>query len=173
LPWRVSTSCDVAPGKEVDLRKVCTDVAAHLAPLVVKEQRQIEVIGSSSPVIMLGNGAALEQAIRNLVENAIRYSAPGTTVTIEIRADGLVHIIDRGKWISRGIREKVFQRFKRADQTGGGAGLGLAIVKRTVEAHDGTVSIDDNPEGGTIFTLRFPAERVVSDPPLRLVHDAS
>lgn len=162
----------VTPGNEIDLRTVCTNVATHLAPLVVKEQRLIEVTGSQNPVVVRGNGDALEQAVRNLVENAVRYSDPGTTVTIEIRADATVRIIDRGKGISRNIREKVFQRFERADQKGGGAGLGLAIVKRTMEAHEGTITIDDNPAGGAIFTIRFPADRRVPTPPLRLLHEA-
>jgi signal transduction histidine kinase len=157
---------DIIFGDEADLRGVCVLVAELLAPLAIKENRSIEIIGADAPVMIRGNADALEQAVRNLVENAIRYSPPQTTVTIDVGEEGIVWVIDRGEGIPPEARDRVFERFQRADRRGGGAGLGLAIVRRTAEAHHGSIDVDDAPGGGAIFTLRLPIERlVVSAPP--------
>jgi signal transduction histidine kinase len=153
---------EVGPEERADIRKICGRVAEHLAPLAVKVDRSIEITGCPEPVLLHANEDALEQAARNLVENAIRYSDPGTTVSIDIDAKGSVRVLNRGKGVPRHVRETVFQRFHRADQGGDGSGLGLAIVKRTVEAHQGNIEIDDNPDGGAIFTMRFPADRLIT-----------
>jgi signal transduction histidine kinase len=152
---------EVQPGDRADVRRICTRVAEHLAPLAVKEDRSIEVTGDPGAIMLRANGDALEQAVRDLVENAIRYSDPGTTVSIDVATDGTVRIKDRGKGIPRHIRDSIFQRFHHADQ-GRGGGLGLAIVKRTVEAHQGSIEIDDNDGGDAVFTMRFPPDRVLS-----------
>lgn len=151
---------DIGPGDEADLRLVCTRVAELMAPLAIKEKRSIEIVGADTPVMVRGNADALEQAVRNLVENAIRYSPPQTTVTIDVGTDGTVRVIDHGEGIPPDARERVFERFQRADQRGGGAGLGLSIVQRTVEAHHGSIDIGEAPGGGTIFTMRLPAGRI-------------
>ncbi|MEE8394270.1 MAG: ATP-binding protein [Rhodospirillales bacterium] len=140
---------------EADLLKVCTNVATHLAPLAVKERRSIEVVGAENPVIVWGNSDALEQAVSNLVENAIKYSARQTTITIRVGDDASISVIDKGRGVSPEIREEIFKRFLRSDQRTGGAGLGLFIVQRTVEAHGGSIEIDDAPGGGAVFTIRL------------------
>ncbi len=165
-------SLAIEPGDEADLHKICTDVAAYLAPLAIQEDRSIEVTGCDGPVRVKGNADALEQAVRNLVENAIRYSARRTVVTIEVSEDATVRVIDRGRGVPASIRSKVFTRFMRADRRTGGAGLGLSIVQRTVEAHDGTIEVGDNPEGGAVFTLRLPLERILSQPRESVRQDA-
>jgi signal transduction histidine kinase len=141
---------------EADLHAVCTSVPVRLAPLAVREERSIEVTGSEGPVLVRGDPGALEQAVRNLVENAIRYSARRTTVTIEIGADASIRVIDHGRGIPAELRNTVFERFQRADRRAGGAGLGLSIVRRTVEGHDGSIEVGEAPGGGTVFTMRLP-----------------
>ena len=70
--------------------------------------------------------------------------------------NGTVSVIDSGQGISEAEREVIFQRFWRRDRRqAGGAGLGLSIVKRVVEAHGGTIAIDDRSGGGTRFSLSF------------------
>ena len=156
---------DIGPGDEADLRSVCMRVAELLAPLAIKGKRSIEIVGAELPVKVRGNADALEQAVRNLVENAIRYSPPRTTVTIDVGNDGTVRVIDHGKGIPPDDRDRIFERFQRADQRGGGGGLGLSIVRRTVEAHHGSIDVGEAPGGGTIFTLRLPAVRVEAPGP--------
>ncbi len=144
------------PADRADLRTVCTNVAAHLAPIAIREKKSIEVVGVNHSVVVHGNSDALEQAVRNLVENAIRYSARKTTVTIKVSDEPAVHVLDRGCGIPADKRQIVFRRFQRSDRRGGGAGLGLAIVQRTAEIHGATVEVDDRPGGGAVFSFRFP-----------------
>ena len=81
----------------------------------------------------------------------------GTTVTIRVLPSAQLQVEDKGPGIPPDWRERVFQRFWRAERRKSGSGLGLAIVKRTMEAHGGTVVIDDNQGGGALFRLTFPA----------------
>jgi PAS domain S-box-containing protein len=143
---------------DVDLGEVCRNVATLIAPLAIKEHRSIEVTGGKVPVLIRGNAASLEQAVRNLVENAIRYSARGTVISLKVSDKKVpsIKVIDRGRGVAIEQREKIFQRFKRSDRRGGGAGLGLSIVRRTVNNHNGVIEIEDTPGGGATFVLLFP-----------------
>ena len=147
---------EVGPGDTADLAEVSSSMAAYLAPLVIREGRSIEVVGAENPVIINGNAFALEQALRNLVENAIKYSARGSTITIEVSQTPSIRVIDRGRGVPFDEREMIFERFHRADRRSGGSGLGLSIVRRVAEAHGGKVSIEDAPGGGSVFVLNFP-----------------
>src|SRR5947199_10645547 len=76
----------------------------------------------------------LARAIRNLVENAINYSPPGTTVEIVVETSGMVRVLDEGPGIKEDERELIFQRFWRRDRRRtGSAGLGLSIVQRIAD----------------------------------------
>lgn len=147
---------EVQPGEEADLSAVCSSMAAFLAPLVIKEGRSIEVVGADQPVLINGNAFALEQAVRNLVENAIKYSARGSTITIEVSKTPSIRVIDRGRGVPLKDRELIFERFHRADRRSSGSGLGLPIVRRVAQAHGGKVAIEDAPGGGAVFILNFP-----------------
>lgn len=154
---RIETFTPADALNDVDLRAICRNVATLIAPLAIKEHRSIEVTGGTDPVHVKGNSGTLEQAVRNLVENAIRYSARGTIITLDVDdKDGpTIKVIDRGRGIALEQREKIFARFKRSDRRGGGAGLGLSIVKRAVEGHNANIEIEDTPEGGATFVIRF------------------
>jgi len=149
-------SIEVHSGDTVDLAHISSSIAAYLAPLVIREGRSIEVVGADNPVMINGNTFALEQALRNLVENAIKYSARGSTITLDVTDEPSIRVIDRGRGIPLHERELIFERFRRADRRSGGSGLGLSIVRRVVDAHGGEISIEDAPGGGAVFTLRFP-----------------
>jgi signal transduction histidine kinase len=146
---------EIQPGEQVDLVKLSSSVAAYLAPLIIREGRSIEVIGAQNPVFVNGHAFGLEQALRNLLENAMKYSARGSTITIEVDESPALHIIDRGRGIPMADRERIFERFHRADRRTGGSGLGLYIVRRVAEAHNAKVSIEDAPGGGSVFVLQF------------------
>lgn len=90
-----------------------------------------------------------------MVENAIKYSARGATITLEISPDHSVRVIDHGKGVPADQREDIFKRFSRIDRRGGGSGLGLSIVQRIVKAHGGSINLSDTPGGGATFTLQF------------------
>jgi len=108
------------------------------------------------------NGPLLEQAVINLVDNAIKYSEPGKTVWLSASRDGggLIRVRDEGCGIAAEHLPRLFERFYRVDKARsrqqGGTGLGLAIVKHIVQAHGGTVAVESTPGVGTTFTLRLP-----------------
>ena len=97
------------------------------------------------------------QAVRNLVENAIKHSPPGTIVDIRVTPTGAALVRDRGPGIPEAERAHVFKRFWRKDRNAeDGAGLGLAIAAKIVEAHGGQLSAASAPGGGAIFRFTLP-----------------
>ncbi len=148
-----ATSADFR--EPVDLRNVCNDVAAMLGPLAVTHGKDIAVTGPPVPVIVRGNAGMLCQAVRNLAENALRHTPPGTTVEIRVDEPGGVSVLDEGPGIRPSERELIFQRFWRRERSGSGAGLGLSIVARIAEMHAGSVGMENRPGGGAVFSLSF------------------
>jgi two-component system sensor histidine kinase KdpD len=105
----------------------------------------------------------LEAAVRNLVENAHKYSPADAPidVTAWVEAPWLrLDVADRGIGLREGEKERVFEKFYRgeAGRAQPGAGLGLAICKGVVEAHRGSIEASNRPEGGAVFTIRLPIE---------------
>jgi signal transduction histidine kinase len=141
----------IGPAETADLRQVCTDVVALLAPFALSRGKDIALTGSQAPVRVMGNAAMLMQAFRNLAENALSHTPPGTTVEIDVAGNGVVRVLDEGPGIPESERSLIFQRFWRHRTEG--AGLGLAIVWRIVEAHGGTIEVADRTPHGTIFSI--------------------
>jgi Signal transduction histidine kinase len=142
----------------VDLNKVASSVVATMAPWAIAQHRTIAFVGSDEPVNVNGNVHALEDALRNLVENAVLHTPYGAEVTVTVDCDGRIEVSDHGSGVPRKDRENIFKRFWRGPgERNEGAGLGLAIVSETMRAHRGGVSIADNPGGGATFTLSFPS----------------
>ena len=151
-----SDTLTIKPGEVTDLWSVSAEVASFMAPVALAQAKSIAVTGASPPVWVEGNGSALFQAVRNLVENAITHTDPETTVDIKICAEGSVVVTDRGPGVPVEQRELIFQRFWRGDRRRpGSAGLGLSIVARIAKAHGGTITVTDAPERGASFTLRL------------------
>jgi signal transduction histidine kinase len=146
----------IQPGDVADIRAVCFDVVAFMAPVTVAQGRNIAISGASEPVWVEGNAGALFQAARNLVENAIAHTPPGTTVEIAANSDGSIVVSDAGPGIPAEHRELIFQRFWRGDRRRtGSAGLGLSIVARIVSAHGGTIAVRNGPTRGAIFAVQL------------------
>jgi len=104
-----------------------------------------------------GNADTIGRAVRNLVENALTHTPPGTTVEIVVDSAGALRVSDRGPGVPAIDREQIFRRFWRRDrQRSGSAGLGLSIVARIARMHNATVSVTDCPGGGATFLLGFP-----------------
>jgi len=103
-----------------------------------------------------GSPERLERAVWNLLENAGKWTAPGSTVEVSL-IDGEVRVRDHGPGIAAEDREHVFDRFYRATSARAlpGSGLGLAIVRDVAEAHGGSVSAEDAPGGGALLRLRL------------------
>ncbi len=109
------------------------------------------------------NAPLLEQAVVNLLDNAIKYSGPESRIELEARdtvSEILISVRDRGIGIESAHLPHLFERFYRVDKARsrklGGTGLGLAIVKHIVQAHKGTVSVESTPGQGSTFFIHLP-----------------
>ena len=141
---------------KADLQAVCADAVAFMAPLAVDSDKTIALTGIEAPVWVRGHAEALFRAVRNLVENAIRHTPAGGTIEVDVAEDGTVRVLDEGPGVPLDERETIFKRFWRRDRARPESrGLGLAIVTRVAAAHGGTISVDDRPGGGAVFTLRL------------------
>jgi signal transduction histidine kinase len=149
-------SFTVDPNDVADLQNVAAEIVGYIAPVALAQDKDIALTGAPGPVRVKGNAEALFQAIRNVVENAVKHTAPGTTVEVEVGTDGSVKVLDRGPGIAENERELIFRRFWRGDRRHvGSAGLGLSIVARIVEAHAGKVTVGNREGGGAVFSLSF------------------
>lgn len=145
-------------GDRADLCAIARDVAAYLGPVAIRSGRTLEVEAPEHEVLVRGQEEALFHAVRNLADNALRHTPPGTAVTVSVSdAPPQLSVRDWGPGVPPEKREAVFRRFWRADRRANGTGLGLSIVQRTAEAHGGTVGYEDAGGGGAVFRLVFPA----------------
>jgi two-component system phosphate regulon sensor histidine kinase PhoR len=132
------------------------------------EKHIVVLIACDEDLIAPINTPLLEQAVINLLTNAIAYSPEGSTVTLRccssksMSGEEFVHIsvADNGPGIAREHLSRLFERFYRCDKARGrnhgGTGLGLAIVKHIAQAHNGTVEVESVPGKGSIFTINLP-----------------
>lgn len=136
------------------------EVLEDLEPLAA--EKNVELIGKCKPVTMTGSDILIYRLVYNLVENAIKYNHPEGKVTVtacQKEKRVILSVADTGSGIPGELRERVFEPFFRVDKSRsrelGGVGLGLALVHEIVKAHDGSISIKDNPSGGTVFEVVF------------------
>lgn len=127
------------------------------------------VAGGVKGMVVYGDKALLTTAIRNVLDNAVRYSRPRGRVSVGVsQHDGLVSIaiVDQGEGIAPDVRERVFERFYRGDKARsretGGSGLGLSIVKHVIADHGGRVNLWSEPGKGSTFTVLLPEAHVPS-----------
>jgi two-component system phosphate regulon sensor histidine kinase PhoR len=126
--------------------------------------RNIEIRAEAGePVECNLNARLLEQAIVNLIDNAIKYSEPGSPVDVTLRVAGseaVISVEDRGCGIERRHLPRLFERFYRTDRARsrelGGTGLGLAIVKHIAIVHGGRVGVESEPGTGSVFSIFLP-----------------
>ncbi len=116
------------------------------------------------PLFLVGEPDSLERAITNLLDNAVKFSPPGGTVTVRLIGDRL-RISDQGPGVDEADLPHVFDRFYRSDQARNtpGSGLGLSIVAQTIKAHGGWVKAGHSETGGAEFTIRLPGSSTSSE----------
>ena len=112
---------------------------------------------AGAAVVLEARPEALARAIRNLVDNAAKFSPPGTPIRVEI-SGGRLTVHDRGAGVPEAERERIFDRFHRTEssRTLPGSGLGLAIVREVVDAHGGEVFAGPSPDGGAAIGFGIP-----------------
>lgn len=150
----------VARDDEIALDALVEEVLADLEPLA--QEKTIHLTAQCDAVTMTGSDILLYRLVYNLVENAIKYNTPGGTVTVgAVQQDKHIRltVADTGTGIPEDLKERVFEPFFRLDKSRsralGGVGLGLALVREIVNVHGGSISVKDNPDGGTTFEVVF------------------
>jgi len=142
----------------IDLSEVVREAVAETVPFANSRGTRIELF-ADAPVMLQGDAAALRALARNLADNALRYSPPGSRVELRVRLDaGLptLQVDDAGPGIAAADRERVFDRFYRhAAGDEPGTGLGLAIVRSVAQQHGATVTLGDSALGGLRVVVRF------------------
>lgn len=117
------------------------------------------------PAVVLAEENKIRQVITNLIGNAKRFTPAGSPLELVVHVDpvrevGMLDVVDHGEGVPPQIRDKIFQRFWRADtsraRSTGGSGLGLAIVSGIIAAHNGTVEVLETPGGGATFRIALP-----------------
>ena len=153
------------PMEPTQIAAVFAAVAADLGPRVAERTLRLEVV-CPEDLETEGNPPLLEQAVINLVDNAIKYSEPGGTVRLTAERDEggiVIRVADDGVGIEAEHLPRLFERFYRVDKARsrklGGTGLGLSIVKHIVQAHGGGIDVASTPGQGSTFTIRLPGQR--------------
>jgi two-component system phosphate regulon sensor histidine kinase PhoR len=148
--------------QKANLRDVIEAAVADCSPRA--SERGITVrVGAPDALWANVDARMIEQAVANLLDNAIKFSERGSVVEIEAEEDGTerrIHVRDRGCGIAPQHLDRIFERFYRVDKGRsrnlGGTGLGLAIVKHIAQAHGGRVTVQSAPGQGSTFTLHLP-----------------
>ena len=143
----------------VDLRAIAQLALADVAPAAQARSMDVGLLDSEAATVP-GNVEALRMLVRNLLDNAIKYTPPGGQVDVQVRADNghaVLTVEDSGPGIAPEHRERVMQRFVRETAEGApGSSLGLAIVLAIAQRHGAVVALDSSPRlGGLRVTLRF------------------
>ncbi len=168
---------DSTPFTEVDLTVLAADAVQDATAL--DHSRPIRLLGLDGrvgPTPVMGDEAALRQVLTNLMANAIRYTPAHSPIELIVGIqDGQaqLRVRDHGPGIPKELRQRIFERFYRADasrnSSQGGSGLGLSIVTAIVEAHHGNVDLEDTPGGGATFVLTLPTrDATIAQQPHRL-----
>jgi len=146
---------------EVDLRRLVDDVCEDFAARAAQKQLRLVISGNGARVNV--DPMCIQQAVANLVDNAIKYGGENNTIDIAVcdRGDAAaIRITDHGEGIPATERERIFRRFYRVDksrsQLVAGTGLGLAIAKHLVLLHRGNLDVESEPGKGATFVVTLP-----------------
>lgn len=145
----------------LDLGALAARLVQETRPLLVRHS--IEYIGTHAPVLISGDELRLEQALQNLIQNAIKYSPAGGMITVRVVCDDArasVEVTDAGIGIPPEALPQLFDRFYRAPNVDpqhiSGLGVGLFVVREIVELHGGTAEVSSEVGVGSTFTLSIP-----------------
>jgi two-component system sensor histidine kinase SenX3 len=151
----------------VSLGAVVAAAAARVAPAAARHQVRIDVAEVREDLTVPGNETQLVSAVANLLDNAVKYSEPGSSAEVEVRPNGAstdIVVRDHGVGIPSRDLSRIFERFYRVDRARsrqtGGTGLGLAIVRHVATNHGGTVLVESREGEGSTFALRIPSGRL-------------
>lgn len=149
--------------ERADLFEIVQAAVRNVSTVADERGVRIEVRGDPLPI--RGDAQRLDQVVTNLVDNAVKYSEPGTSITVEVHrleAEAVCTVADRGPGIEPELLPHIFDRFVRGDRArsrpDGGTGLGLAIAREIVEAHGCRIWVASRPGGGALVGFALPAQ---------------
>jgi signal transduction histidine kinase len=140
---------------DLDMGLVASDVVDRFQDWAAQTQHRL-VLRVCEPAQFAGDASAIREALRNLVENAVRHTPPGTEVQITVGPAGSILVEDNGPGLVGEASSELVQPFKKGRESSDGAGLGLAIVRQAVELHRGKLEIGQSSRGGAKFTVTLP-----------------
>ncbi len=153
----------------LDLGEVALAVARLVAYEAAVKGIDLQVRVPPAPLMIAGDPVRLAQVVRNLVSNAVKFTAPHGKVLVDVGSDhagGRIVVTDSGVGIRAEFLPHVFDKFSRErpdDATRAGSGLGLHVVKRLVDLHGGTIEVDSaGPGCGARFVVRLPLAQTVA-----------
>lgn len=151
--------------ERIDLRGVIRPLARELAPLLTQHHLSLNVNFADEALVTKADPIRFQQAIRNVVANAIRFSPPDSAIDLSGQVDryGQIHIVirDHGPGIPEGELESIFEAFVQSSKTkdgSGGTGLGLAICRKILEAMGGKIYARNSSQGGAAFHILMPTK---------------
>jgi signal transduction histidine kinase len=147
----------------VDAADLITVVTAEFESRVQRDGRHIELHAPSSPCIIEADPEAISVALRNLIDNALKYAPNCNVIRVECVAgdsEVAIRVCDRGPGVLASERGAIFRKFVRGSAAHStnvrGSGVGLAMVRHLVSAHGGEVSLTSEPDVATVFTILLP-----------------
>ncbi len=148
--------------RDVALHELLQQVVTDADFEAQARERSVELV-TAEAITVMGDPVLLRSAIENVVRNAVRHTASQSAVNVELRIENGVAVItvrDHGSGVTPKEIGRMFEPFARVgearERAGGGYGLGLAITGRAVQAHSGSVSAENHPDGGLLVTIRLP-----------------
>jgi len=149
--------------ESVNLKDLITEVVNMSQK---SSDRQITIASEADTTESMIDSGRFQQVLINLLDNAIKYSQPGTPIQLKLsqhQERAIIQVIDQGYGIALPHQARIFERFYRVDesrnQTTGGCGLGLSIVKMLVEGMGGNISLESKLDYGSTFTISLPASK--------------
>jgi two-component system phosphate regulon sensor histidine kinase PhoR len=170
---RIEQKAHIHPDMPIDLVPIVHEVADGLSPLADEREVEIRITDEAGSLIVSGDRDELIRVFENLIENALKYGAPGKRVDLALSrgeaggdGDAMVSVRDYGPGIAPEHLPRLTERFYRVDigesRAQGGTGLGLALVKHILNRHRGRLAIESTPGAGANFIVRLPLSRAAS-----------
>ena len=159
---RIDKGLKVYTFADVDFCDAVRNVMETMKYQLRKNRFTVEMKIPKRIVMIHADVDAVQQAVGNLVTNAIKYSAKGKKITVEVvgkKSAALCRVTDRGDGVAQDVLPRLFEKFYRAPTYSGtvqGVGLGLPLVKHIMDAHGGRIDVDSIPGKGSSFTVVFP-----------------
>ena len=161
---RTFSRLDEAEVKTVDLNESLRSVVEFLGLVLQENDSDFAAEYGDLPPVTCAPGQ-LNQAVMNVLLNAVQAAGTGGTVRLSTGLEGqevVIGVVDNGPGVPAGLAERIFDPFFTTRPVGEGTGLGLSIAHGVIEAHGGSISVEDAPGGGASFTIRLPLDREVA-----------